>query len=130
MALDSEHSQTLASMNSPACQTETPLLPILPMSDIPLIGTPSWAFTHWVPPQPPAHKAGHTPICASNDQPDKRTHAKTAQADVSSRHNTQWGDGEAPETPLEVSNSYMVASGSTEEYDSDDNADDYGDEST
>ena len=54
-------SQALASMSSPACQTETPPLPILPMSDIPLIGTPSRAFTHWVHHQFPAHKVGLLP---------------------------------------------------------------------
>ena len=46
---ESRGSQALASMGSPACQTETPPLPILPMSDIPLIGTPCRTFTHCIP---------------------------------------------------------------------------------
>ena len=48
----------LASTSSPACPTETPPILILPMLDILLISTPSWAFICQVHHRSPAHKVG------------------------------------------------------------------------
>ena len=70
------------------------------------------------------------PIGASDDQPGRRTHAKTTEADASSGHSTPKGNGELPKAPLEVHNNGMGASGRTEEHNSKDNTDHCGDKST
>ena len=70
------------------------------------------------------------PNGAPNDQPGKRAHAKTAEANVSSGHSTPQGNGELPTTPLKVHDNSVGASGSMEEHNSKDNTNHCGDEST
>ena len=123
--------QAPASMSNPAFQIETPPLPILCMSDIPLISTLQvgcllirFIFN------PPHKMQDHSPSSAPDDQSGKRAHAKTAEANVSIGHNTPQGKKEPPRIPLETPNNDTVASGSTEEHDSGDNTNHCGDQST
>ena len=59
-----------------------------------------------------------------------RAHVEITEADVSSGCSAPQGNGKAHETPPDVPNNDMVASGSTEEHNHEDNADHCGEEST
>ena len=120
--------QAPASMSSPAHHTEIPPLPILPMSDIPVIGTPPVGYSLVGFIVNPLHKKwDHSSNGAPSEWLDKRTHAETAEANVSSGHSTPQGEGEPPPN---VPNNDTVASGSTDEHDSGDKTNHCSDKST
>ena len=123
--------QAQVSMSRPAHQTKTPPHPILPLSNIPLIGTHPVGHSLTRLLVDPQHtKWDHSPNGASNNQPGKRAHTETAEAKVSSGHSTLQGDREPPETPPEACNNGVYASRSAEEHNSEDNTDHSSDEST
>ena len=114
-APESEGSWALASTSSLVHQTGTPALPLLPVFDLPLFCTPPVEHSLIRLLTNPLHKRlDCSPNGALYDRPGKRAYAETAEADVSSGNSTPQGDGEPPETPLEVPNNDTVASGSTE----------------
>ena len=92
---ESKGSQALGSTSSPAHQTGTPPLPVLPMSDIPPIGTPPiWHSLIRLIIDPQCKQWDPFPNNATDNWPGKRVHAKTAEANVSIGHSTPQGDRE------------------------------------
>ena len=105
-------------------------LPVLPMLDIPLIGTPPiWCSPVRFIINPHHRKQDHCPSGTPDNQPGKRAYAETSEANVSNGHKTPQVNAELPITILETPNDAMVAFGSTGEHGSEDNTDHCGDNS-
>ena len=119
------------SMSILACQTKTLPLLILPLSNIPLIGTPPVRCSLAELLINPQHtKQHHSPKGVPSNWRDKRAHSKTTKAKVSSRCSTPQGDREPPEMPPEACKNGVSASRSAEKHNNMDNTDQSGDKST
>ena len=118
-------------MNSPTCQTRTPLLPILSMSDIPLISIPQSGVHLSCSLSIPTTKCEIVPPVAHpviNLARENRLKS-TTEADVRRGYSALQGKGEPPKTTPEAANNDMGALGNTGEYDSKDNTNHCGGES-